>query len=93
LEALEKSDINHIRHVPDKAPEIKMIAMNSSSVDFNLDVWVGGDDVIYPRRTESRFLIMIYKALNENGITIPFPQLDIHVKEPVVVDKKDEGKT
>ncbi len=89
LESLEKSGLNYIKNNPDKAPEIKMVAMNNSSVDFNLDVWVEGDDVIYPRRTESRFLIMIYGALNENDIVIPFPQLDIHVKEPVVLDKND----
>jgi len=92
LDALEKSGINYIKDVPGKTPEIRMIAMSSSSIDFNLDVWVEGDDVIYPRRTTSKFLIMIYKALNENGITIPFPQLDIHVKEPIVVTKKNENK-
>ncbi len=91
-DALKKSNLNYIKNVPDKAPELKMTAMNSSSVDFNLDVWVKGDDVVYPRRTESRFLIMIYNALYENGITIPFPQMDIHVKEPVILKRENKTK-
>ena len=91
-DALKKSSLNYIKNVPDKAPEIKMVAMNSSSVDFNLDVWVKGEDVVYPRRTESKFLIMIYNALYENGITIPFPQMDIHVKEPVILTRENKTK-
>jgi len=91
-DALKKSNLNYISDMPDKVPEIKMIAMNSSSVDFNLDVWVRGDDVVYPRRTESKFLIMIYNALYENNITIPFPQMDIHVKEPVILKRENITK-
>ncbi len=91
-DALKESSLNYIKNVPDKAPEIKMVAMNNSSVDFNLDVWVRGEDVVYPRRTESKFLIMIYNALYENDITIPFPQMDIHVKEPVVLKKENKTK-
>ncbi len=89
LGALEKSDLNYLRNVKGREPEVKMVAMNDSSVDFNLDVWVAGDDVLYPRKTTSRFLIMIYNALYEHGIQIPFPQLDVHFKEPLVV-KKDK---
>ncbi len=93
LNALENSNLSYIKNIPDKAPEIKMVAMDSSSVNFNLDVWVSGDDVVYPRRTESKFLIMIYNVLYENDIAIPFPQLDIHVKEPIVLEKNDNSQT
>ncbi len=79
LSALEKSEIDYVRHISDRAPEIRMVAMNSSSVDFNLDVWVRGDWVIRPRKTESEFLILIYNTLYEHNISIPFPQLDVHI--------------
>lgn len=79
MDALKNSKLNYIKYEPDKAPEIKMIAMGESSVDFNLDVWVRGDDVVYPRRTTSKFLIMIYNSLYENNIVIPFPQMDVHI--------------
>ncbi|WP_025209946.1 mechanosensitive ion channel domain-containing protein [Hippea sp. KM1] len=81
LEALEKSDLNYVRDNPLKRPMVIMVAMNSSSVDFNLDVWVSGIDLIHPRRTVSKFLKLIYKTLYENDIVIPFPQMDIHIKE------------
>ncbi|AEA34123.1 mechanosensitive ion channel domain-containing protein [Hippea maritima] len=81
LEALNKSDLNFVKDSSTKKPQVVMIAMNSSSVDFNLDVWVSGIDLIYPRRTSSKFLKLIYKTLYENGIAIPFPQLDVHVRD------------
>jgi small-conductance mechanosensitive channel len=31
---------------------------------------------------------MIYKALNEAGINIPFPQQDLHIKESVPFEIK-----
>jgi potassium efflux system protein len=89
FEALKKSNINYIKNQPNKSPEIKLISMNSSSVDFNLDVWIAGNDIIYPRRTQSKFLTLIYNALYENNITIPFPQMDIHVIEPVRIKKEE----
>ncbi len=81
LEALEKSDLNYVRDNPSKKPIVVMVAMNSSSVDFNLDVWVSGIDLIHPRRTASKFLKLIYETLYENDIVIPFPQMDIHIKD------------
>ena len=58
-----------------------MTEMGSSSVNFMLFVWIKGENILYPKRTTSKFLILIYNALNENNITIPFPQLDLHVKK------------
>jgi small-conductance mechanosensitive channel len=44
-------------------------------VNFELCVWLQGEEIIHPKRTTSRFLALIYNALYENGIEIPFPQL------------------
>jgi len=33
-----------------------------------------------PKRTTSKFWILIYNALYENNIEIPFPQQDIHIR-------------
>jgi len=80
LDELEHSDLKYIRHNKDKHPEIWMIAMNNSSVDFELLVWIEWDNKLRPNSFKSDFLILIYNALNKNGIQIPFPQLDLHVK-------------
>ncbi len=70
---------------------VAFIGMNNSSIDSNLDVWVSGIDLIYPRRTTSKFLKLIYNALYEHGIEIPFPQMDIHFKNELKVKTGDEN--
>jgi len=82
LEALEKSTINFVRNDPDKPAAIWMTTMNSSGVDFELLVWIFGQSTVAPSTAKSDFLILIYNALNTTGITIPFPQLDLHIKRP-----------
>lgn len=54
--------------------------MGDSSVDFELFVWINGPETLYPKRTASRFLILVYNALYANNIEIPFPQQDLHIK-------------
>jgi potassium efflux system protein len=81
LEELAQSDLYYIRSDGDKQPDVWMVAMNSSSVDFELLVWVEWGQKLRPNSLKSDFLILIYDALNKNGIQIPFPQLDLHVKE------------
>ncbi len=57
-----------------------MTEMADSSVNFELLVWVRGDELHKPKRTASAFLIVIYDALNNNNIEIPFPQRDLHIR-------------
>ena len=82
LEALDASRIAFVRDNPDKTPSIWMTTMNSSSVDFELLVWIYGQSTVAPSTAKSDFLILIYEALNANKIAIPFPQLDLHIKRP-----------
>jgi small-conductance mechanosensitive channel len=58
-----------------------MTKMDDSSLNFELLVWIEGDDIFYTRKVQSQFLILIYETLNENNITIPFPQVDLHIKK------------
>ncbi|QOY52993.1 mechanosensitive ion channel family protein [Candidatus Sulfurimonas baltica] len=80
LDELENCNLTYIRDDINKKPEVWMIAMNSSSVDFELLVWVDWDNKFRPNSLKSDFLILIYNTLNKNGIQIPFPQLDLHVR-------------
>ncbi len=81
LDELKQSELIYIKNIPDKEPEVWMVAMNSSSVDFELLVWVEWASKFRPNALKSDFLILIYNALRKNNIQIPFPQLDLHVKE------------
>lgn len=81
LEAVKNSNFTDIYTSKEKFTRVIMTEMGDSSVNFMLFVWIKGEDMLYPKRTTSKFLILIYNALNKNNITIPFPQLDLHVKK------------
>lgn len=76
LNAVEKNGLNYLKD-EDRKPVVRMSSMSASSVDFNLFVHIDqcGESVPLP----SDFLVVIYNALNSSGISIPFPQLDVHM--------------
>jgi len=72
-----------------------MTEMADSSVNFELFVWVRGDKLHRPKRTASEFLVMIYDALNNNNIEIPFPQRDLHIRsieDTLILKEADKEK-
>ncbi len=81
FEELKKSDLIFLKNVKDKDPDIRLVNMNTSSVDFELLVWVKANDKFKPSALKSDFLILIYNALYKYNIEIPFPQLDLHLKK------------
>ena len=80
LKAVKESNFNDIYTTQERHTRVIMTGMGDSSVNFELFVWLVGREILYPKRTTSRFLILIYNALYENGIEIPFPQQDLHIK-------------
>ncbi|WP_345992865.1 mechanosensitive ion channel domain-containing protein [Sulfurimonas sp. HSL-1716] len=80
LKAVEDAAFNDVYITDEKRTRVIMTGMGNSSVNFELMVWIQGENIFRPRRTTSRFLVLIYEALYANGIEIPFPQLDLHIK-------------
>jgi len=78
LKELAQSNLNFVKAVEGKEPEIRMEMMNASSVDLELLVWVKANDKFKPNALKSDFLILIYNALYKHNIEIPFPQMDVH---------------
>jgi small-conductance mechanosensitive channel len=62
--------------------------MWNNSVDFFLNIWVKWDDTNTPIVTKWKFLRLIYEALNDNNISIPFPQTDLHIKDSIPLEFK-----
>ncbi|MEO0141071.1 MAG: mechanosensitive ion channel domain-containing protein [candidate division WOR-3 bacterium] len=62
-------------------PKVIFDGFGDSSLNFTLAVWVHIDSArqLVGLRTELRYLI--WDSLKEHGITIPFPQVDVHIKE------------
>lgn len=60
-------------------PRVMFLEMGSSSLNFKAFVWLRS----YKERfaTKEKLNCMIYNALNKNKITIPFPQMDVWIKE------------
>ena len=66
------------RIIKDPAPKIALVELADSSVNFVVRPWVKADDYwdVYFDTTEN-----IKKSFDAEGITIPFPQRDVHVYE------------
>jgi len=64
-------------------PQVLMLEFGSSSVDFEVSVWV--DDALQARRFRGELNRAIWWALKDAGITIAFPQLDLHLDREVTV--------
>lgn len=63
-----------------RAPDVWLVSFGDSSLDFELVVWVGPELVARPGRTEAAYLWAIEDELRVEGIEIPFPQRDLHVR-------------
>lgn len=75
---LEKA-AGHSRCSDDKAPKCFLIQFGASSVDFKLLMWV--DDVTQGTLSvQNDVLFDVWDAFKAEGIEIPFPQQDVHIK-------------
>ena len=75
---LEKAATDHPQVVKVPAPRVRMRAFGTSSLDFELLVWIDHPEL--RGRVRHDLLMNLYRALNSNGIEIPFPQTDIHLR-------------
>ncbi|WP_109696201.1 mechanosensitive ion channel family protein [Chitinophaga deserti] len=74
LEAAVKAQETIQQH---PAPLVVIHLLNDSSVDFRVLFWT---DINVTLTIKSELLRNIYESLNSNGIEIPFPQQDVHIR-------------
>ncbi len=67
--------------VPERDPVVLLSGFGSSSVDFEVSVWV--EDPWRSRGYRSEFNQEIWWALKKAGVVIAFPQLDLHLDPEV----------
>ncbi len=81
LETVKTTILNvalaHEKVLKDPPPEARLKAQSASSLDFQLRAWCTPEDYwdVFYDINEG-----VKKAFDENGIVIPFPQMDIHVQ-------------
>lgn len=99
LEAVAKVD-SALTHMPDRAPQVRLVKFGDNSLDFLVLFWVSRQGVRRPGRTRASFMWELETLFRENGIAIPFPQRDIHFKsdfrapqEPVLELDSSEDET
>ena len=72
--------VNNMKHKwMDPSKQVKSVVgeLGDSSINFKMFVWA---DAVKKSYVVSDVLRTIYDTLNENGIEIPFPQQDVHIK-------------
>ncbi len=69
---------NHDRILDDPEPMVRLHTLNDSSVDFVVRPWVKTDDYWDVYWDVTRAVKMTF---DEEGISIPFPQQDVHLYE------------
>jgi len=68
-----------------ETPACNLKEFADSSVNFQVFFWV--DDIVKGRfRPLNDVLFAIWDKFHENGIEIPFPQRDLHIKGPVRIE-------
>jgi small-conductance mechanosensitive channel len=67
--------VEHV--VDDPEPRVRFTEMGDSALVFRVLCWV--DEPVFRGRCLDGLNTAIYKALNAESITIPFPQRDVHV--------------
>ncbi|MBB4658010.1 mechanosensitive ion channel domain-containing protein [Parvularcula dongshanensis] len=65
------------------APKCNMTEFGDSSVNFELRFWIN-DPMNGVSNVRSDILFRVWEAFAENGIEIPFPQRDLHIRSSAV---------
>ncbi len=71
---------SHPRVMAYPPPEVLFMEFGESSLNFKLFVWIS-DLTLGVNSLKSEFNFLIFKAFAENGIEIPYPQMDVHIKK------------
>jgi small conductance mechanosensitive channel len=64
------------RVLKDPAPSVVVSALQPSSVNITVFYWAENQNII---ASKNDFTEQIYKTFNKNGLSFPFPQMDIHL--------------
>jgi small-conductance mechanosensitive channel len=78
IKTLEKSAIEHLEFSECEFKEVRFVDFGNSSMDFQLFFY--SKNIFTIEKVKSDIRKIIFRKFNEQKITIPFPQMDLHVK-------------
>jgi len=67
--------------VKDPEPRIRFLEMGDSALIFRVMCWV--DEPVIRGRCIDSLNTVVYKSLAREGINIPFPQREVHIRQPL----------
>jgi len=78
-EVLTEAAANVPGRLDNPAPQIILLSLGDSSVDWQVRVWANTDDywVVWDAATK-----VVKASLDKAGLGIPFPQMDVHLDPP-----------
>lgn len=89
-QTLEEAAASIEWRIEKREPVVLLTGFGSSSVDFEVSVWI--DDAWKIRRRRSDLNHIIWKALKAKNIVIAFPQVDVHFDPPINDSIKTMGR-
>ena len=78
IKTLEESAVEHLEFSECEFKEVRFVNFGNSSMDFQLFFY--SKNIIGIEKVKSDIRKIICKKFNEHKITIPFPQMDLHIK-------------
>lgn len=79
------------RVLEEPRPFVRLIGFGDSSVDFDIRIWLD-DPMDGVANVTSDILFNVWDLFQANGIEIPFPQRDVHVKSLPPITARGAGK-
>ena len=79
-QVLVQAALDHEEICATPEPRVRLRGFGNSSLDYELLAWV--EQPVFRGRLEHELNCAVYKAFAANGIVIPFPQQDLHIKNP-----------
>ncbi len=80
MKVLEKVAVEQSGILKKPSPFVRFNDYGDSSLAFTLYFWA--EEVFRIENIKSEMRVKIFDAFKENGIQIPFPQRDVHIKNP-----------
>lgn len=83
MKICEEAALSLPRVLKNPAPKCLLLGFGDSSVDLELRFWIG-DPSEGVTNIRSAVLLKIWDRFKEEGIEIPFPQRDLHIRSSAV---------
>jgi|GEM_PF-1282602 len=79
-----------ILHEP--PPRVAVVELGDSGVNLDLIYWIAQETIGRRPQVQQRVLEAAKQALGEAGVEIPFPQLQVHLRERIRISPSDTGE-